>query len=443
MAINHDKLTQWGAILAKLDNSRPIKPGGRLVDGTRNALRAYAGAIGSQNTDALSDTDLIGVYLVGRKDPIAAERMLATVEARMGRAKAGFDPFAPDPMPLPVPGAGDPLPPLPAPSGSVDLDTVRVMIKTEVRTGVLAPLQSAMETLDTDLRARLGETETEVSRMVMALTANMESLALKACGEALKAMTPMRLEIERKDAPPLPLGLVHFKTPQIISMLATGVNVYLHGPAGSGKTTVGRKVAEAFGVKFYFAAKVESEYQLLGFTDAKGDAVRTQFREAYEHGGVFLFDEMDASSASAVVALNAALANGECPFPDGIVKRHAQFICLGAGNTKLSGASRQYAGRNQLDGSSVDRFAFVEFGYDDQLESALATNPAWCKYVQTVRGEVAKRGLAHLVTPRATYDGCKLLDAGLDWETVASACVYKGLDTDTRDQIERAVTVGA
>jgi hypothetical protein len=258
--------------------------------------------------------------------------------------------------------------------------------------------------------------------------------------EAVRANTPMHLTMTpAPDAPKQDLGLVHYKTPQILQTLQAGVNVYLHGPSGSGKTTAAQTCASAIGVAFYFAAKIESEYLLLGFKDARGDTVRTQFREAYEHGGVFLFDEIDASSPAAVVAMNAALANGICPFPDGTVTRHKDFYCIAAGNTKLTGANRQYSGRAQLDATSVDRFAFIEFGYDEQLERALATVPQWALHVQELRKIVKERALNHLITPRATLDGCRLLQAGFSWGDVENMVCFKGLEADTVKSIKQGL----
>lgn len=402
--------------------------------GTRDALENLAMHCGLSRDMAAkaNDNDLISIYLVAAKDPLGGPRVAQRIRMRLDDTLLG----GPDPSPKNTPPPKAPVAPPVAPSAP-SLDAVREMVIDEVKAGALDPLQSMIILLDKSLRA-------DFAGMLSAhrdtLLEDMRDGMQEAAAEALRNLTPTQLVVTTPNSPePVSLGLVHRKTPQIISALTAGVNVYLHGPAGSGKTTVARKCAEAFKQEFYFAAKVESEYQLMGFKDAKGDTVHTPFRDAYEKGGLFLFDEMDASSPSAVVALNAALANGVCPFPDGIVHRHPEFRCIGAGNTKLTGANRQYAGRNQLDAASIDRFAFIEFGYDDDLERALATDAAWCKYVQSVRKAVAARGLTHLVTPRATYDGCKLLASGFDRDTVADMVVYKGLDADTRRQIEQAL----
>ena len=438
LAMNpNPNLSEIRAIAREIERSAPkLSTGHTLTPYQRVECERLASLAGLPNPSRANDADLISVYLVARRDGVAALRVAERIALRL-------DPtFFP---PAPTPPHAEPYPPVtrePAGKGSsVSLDTVRDMIRQEVQSGALEPLQRALDTLAAEHAADMARVSAEAA--VTALEHMREAVTAEAhaaAAAALQAMQPVRLDVYQPGAmEPHALGLVHRKTPQIINALSAGVNVYLHGPAGSGKTTVARKAAEAFGLEFRFAAKVESEYQLIGFKDAKGETVRTQFREAYEHGGVFLFDEMDASSPSAVVALNAALANGVCPFPDGTIKRHDQFYCIGAGNTKLTGANRQYAGRNQLDAASIDRFAFIEFPYDDELELALASDAAWCKYVQNVRRAIAERGLNHLVTPRATYDGCKLLASGMDWETVASMVIYKGLEPDTVRQIEAAL----
>lgn len=405
-------------------------PGQKLRFAQRESLEGLAQLCGLSEAlaEKANDVDLIGIWQVAEKDGAGAIRTAERVRLRLDDVLFAGTPPVTEPRldhVTPTPRPQEPAGP--------SLDVIKALVVKTVKEGALDPLQAALSTMHDELSASIDTLEARAM-------AEYEARVGDAVAKALREQTPTRLDVTTPANPePKSLGLVHKKTPMIINALAAGVNVYLHGPAGSGKTTAAQKCADAFNTQFYFAAKVESEYQLMGFKDAKGDTVHTPFRDAYENGGLFLFDEMDASSPSAVVALNAALANGVCPFPDKIITRHKDFKVIGAGNTKLTGATRAYAGRNQLDAASIDRFAFIEFGYDDDLERALATDQSWCRYVQRVRAVVAERGLNHLVTPRATYDGCKLLATGFDKDTVAGMVVYKGLDADTRTQIERAM----
>lgn len=237
------------------------------------------------------------------------------------------------------------------------------------------------------------------------------------------------------------IGVVHAQTPKVIEALDCGLNVYLWGPAGSGKTTMGKQAAEALGVPFYFTGKLSDEFGLIGFTLPNGETYRTPFREAYEKGGLFLFDEYDGSNPNAVVAMNAALANKVCAFPDGVVPMHADFKCIAAGNTAMTGGDGVYTGRQVQDGAAVDRFVFIKFDYDLALERAICPNADWVAYVQAVREAVKERALDHLVTPRASLDGAALLAKGWSWDDAANACIWKGLDADTVDAIKARVAI--
>jgi hypothetical protein len=321
-------------------------------------------------------------------------------------------------------------------------ETIRNIAENALTTALAPSLDAFSDAIRADMDSRLERSEKRVDDTlafaVNSLRDTVRQEAATAVQSALKAMTPTILVVKTPNEPTgVNLGLVHRQTAEVIEVLSE-CNVYLYGPAGSGKTTMGKQCAEAFGLKFYFTGKVDSEYSLLGFTTGPV-LVRTPFREAFEHGGLFLFDEMDRSDPTAVVAMNAALANGVCAFPDGIIQRHENFKAIGAGNTVMGGADPLYQAAMQQDASSIDRFAFIEFDYDEELERALSTDARWVAYVQAVRHAVKDRGLSHLVTPRATIEGCKLLAKGLTWDRVASLWVYKGLDKATRAQLETAV----
>lgn len=117
---------------------------------------------------------------------------------------------------------------------------------------------------------------------------------------------------------------------EVLTAVGAGLNVLLVGPAGCGKTHMAEQVAKALDLQFRFTGAVASEYKLLGFTDAQGRVVSTEYRRAYETGGVFLWDEMDASSPAALLAFNAGLANGWQDFPDKVIPCHANFRAIAA-----------------------------------------------------------------------------------------------------------------
>ena len=227
------------------------------------------------------------------------------------------------------------------------------------------------------------------------------------------------------------IDMAHPALAEVLTWVQAGSHPLLVGPAGSGKTTIGMHVAKALGRTFYFTGAVDNVFKLNGFIDAGGTYQRTSFRDAYENGGVFLFDEIDASHPQAIVAFNAALANGHHDFQDGSVERHPDFVCLAAANTYGRGADRVYAGRNQLDGASLDRFVSVPVDYDTGLEFKLGEdNPGWVEYVHNVRRAVEKTATKHVVGTRAIINGCKGLAAGLSRDRVEDATIWKGLSPD-------------
>lgn len=254
-------------------------------------------------------------------------------------------------------------------------------------------------------------------------------------------------------------AIMHHKFPLLAAAVAARVNVLLVGPAGSGKTTAVEKVAQALGLQFYATGAVSSEYKLTGFVDAQGRIVSTAFRKAFEHGGLFLFGETDASMPGALLAFNTALANNWMDFPDGVIQKHPDFRVVADANTFGTGADRQYVGRNKLDAASLDRYAVLEWGYDEALEASLVGAQApkgapvpqsikplsegeaqaqainWLGRVQKVRRAVDELKVLHVVSPRATINGSRLLAAGWSWADTEEAVIWKGLDKDTKAKI--------
>ena len=196
------------------------------------------------------------------------------------------------------------------------------------------------------------------------------------------------IEVKQPDnLPNKVVGVCHYLTEQIAQVCNVGVHQMLVGPAGGGKTTCCEKVAEILNLKFYpmSVGPQTTKSDLLGFIDAAGNYHTTPLREAFENGGLLLLDEVDAANAGVLTIINALLANGYCSFPDGVKARNENFRCICACNTYGRGADRQYVGRNQLDAATLDRFAVVDFDYDDNLERMIAGNDACVDKVQKYR----------------------------------------------------------
>lgn len=220
-------------------------------------------------------------------------------------------------------------------------------------------------------------------------------------------------------------------------------HAWLAGPSGSGKTFLGRQVAKHSGLAFYMTGAVQSKYDLVGFKSPTGDesTLRTPLRMAYELGGVFAWDEIDASDPKALCAFNALLDGGDTfAFPDGMVKRHTDFVCIASANTWGNGATADYVGRNKIDQATLKRFVRISVDYDEALERDMvgADGGDWVGFVQSVRKAVRKEGLKILVTPRDSLQGAALLRAGMSRDKVESATVFAGLDSDTVSRLRRA-----
>lgn len=251
----------------------------------------------------------------------------------------------------------------------------------------------------------------------------------------------LRIRLSKPDGSLVETGLQHNQFETLLGICRSGLNAYLVGPAGSGKTTAAEQVAKALGLPFFFTGAITSEFKLTGFIDANGRVICPAFRKAYEYGGVFLFDEIDASMPQAVLAFNAAIANNMMDFPDKTVPKHKDFYCVAAANTYGQGADRVYVGRNQMDGATIDRFAFVDWGYDEALEKVLAGEDQsdWVAYVQKVRRAVSEHKIRHVVSPRASINGGKLLRNGMKRAQVEAITLWKGLDAETVKKIRQAV----
>ena len=259
------------------------------------------------------------------------------------------------------------------------------------------------------------------------------------------AKKTQKLEVKVGDKTVVVEGLKHKQLEQLITYAAMRLNPLLVGMAGTGKTHAGSQCAEALGLDFYSMSvgAQTSKSDIIGYMSAGGEYVTTHFRKAYEGGGVFLMDEVDAGNANVLIQINAALSNGLCAFPDKMVKRHEDFVFIASANTYGNGANRQYVGRNQLDAATLDRFAVIDWLIDDDLEESLAVGlngKAWYMAVRAARDYVAEKSIRALVSPRATQKGSLLLDAGQALDEVIDATLLASVPDDKRTDVRQVAT---
>lgn len=253
---------------------------------------------------------------------------------------------------------------------------------------------------------------------------------------------PTIIELKR---PLLPLvnldGVHHFRFPSLlkkcIAELRSGshLNVWVYGPKGSGKTTAAENICKVlYGdmSRHYYNGSLASSFEVRGFNGANGQYVTTAFRQAWENGGVYLFDEIDGSMPDALLALNGALANGIASFPDKMVPRHKECIIIAGANTTGLGGTVEYVGRFKQDAALTDRFVYHDWPHDNALEDALCANKDWLAIVRSVREKCqAVKYKGQVPSMRASIYGESLLAAGLDTEEVIDSVIRKGVDDNT------------
>ena len=277
---------------------------------------------------------------------------------------------------------------------------------------------------------------------IAALTAEVE--ALKETVAALKDEKPCRaIEVKVGEKTNRVDGVLNPVFDDVVALIAARKNVYLFGPAGSGKNVLCEQVAEALGLKFYYQNTLLTKFDLSGFKNAVGDFEKTEFFEAFTNGGLFMLDEVDNSSAEALVALNAALANGYYSFPGiGRVDCHPDFRCIAAGNTIGTGADAAYCGRYKMDASSRDRFQFIEVDYCREIEESIcAGHDDILQFVCDLRKAVQKVGAEMILGYRCMVS---LVQFGEKFgeEKSIKYFITKGLekvDRDTIREIQRAL----
>lgn len=247
----------------------------------------------------------------------------------------------------------------------------------------------------------------------------------------------------------------HLYQPLLRAALMANVPAWLYGEAGSGKSTAAARSAGGLDLPFRSISlgPSSSKSDLMGYRDGHGEYQSTSFREVYEQGGVFLFDEIDNAHPSILTLLNSAIANGHGEFPDSRVTRHETARFVAAANTIGKGATAEYVGRAPIDAATLDRFAFIPMDIDPDLEDALVLGTLierepldvgaggvpdereWLAEVRAHREAAQELGIRTIISPRAALYGVALSNQGVGLHWLREMLLYKGMRETDKEKL--------
>ena len=331
-----------------------------------------------------------------------------------------------------------------------------VMPRFEERVGtqVAKNLEAVSRKIESDAAAKIAEAGAQIDSKVAekieeagrVVTDTITAATVQARAELDKVLESLRKNQEvvhkiiRPDGSEHRFGegeVFHEAFAEVLELATLGMNVFLVGPTGCGKTHLAQQIAQALGLRFGIisgtAGTTEAEFTGTSYPNiSTGESVfiTTDFVECFENGGVFLLDEADALDPNCFLKINAALANGVLPLPKRhskpVARKHDSFVCIVAANTFGHGATREYCGRNKLDDATVDRFraGTVEMGYDAGVETRYACpdHDVYTKF-KSWRDNIESNKFRRVLSTRVMRDFYKLHRAGWDMERIADKLV--------------------
>lgn len=248
--------------------------------------------------------------------------------------------------------------------------------------------------------------------------------------EQKSKIIPQAIEIKILDKQ-IKLEGKHKNYPKLLNYLVNKKDTFVHGPAGSGKNTAVFQASQDIGTDFHCLqlSQLSLKSELTGYRNIMNDNfLPTTFVKAYENGGIFLADEFDNWAPTVVTSVNMAIANGFYEFSHKTIQRHKDFVFVALGNTIGLGAENHYVTSRAISGASRDRFRFLNWPIDENLEFLMVPKKYefWVKFVQVCRKEAELNGNVILITPRATIQGAEDLELGFSRAEVIENVLLRG-----------------
>ena len=220
-------------------------------------------------------------------------------------------------------------------------------------------------------------------------------------------------------------------------------NVYLHGPAGTGKSYMIKRIADAIDAGYWETGIVNMKEELLGFTDAGGRYIEPECVKILKNGKagkkitIMLFDEFDGMPNSVTLTWNNIFASRRFTTPQGTFNVHPSVRFVATGNTTMDGSDEFYD-RETVDKSVKTRWLFKAIDYDKKIEKKLADADI-VEFLQGLRRAKNNCGLDLFVTYRefTALQWAKgiIADGIMDAEQALDTCVFKGLTDDDKDTL--------
>ena len=278
----------------------------------------------------------------------------------------------------------------------------------------------------------------EAAAKIDDLTAQVEELKNKPTGTG----TTINITIGDKKHTHQTERVLHPEFEWVMFLLANRRHVYLHGPAGSGKTEMAIECAKSLGLDFEYQNQVILRPDVQGFVDANGTYHDTPITRAASKGKLLICDEVDGWSPNALLCLNGLLSQGFIDIPNyGRINAHPDFYVVACGNTNGLGATALFNSRNKLCESDRDRFKLVEINYDPAVEkSIVGAHTDILDFINDLRDICRETKITLTLGYRCIKDLTDFYDYP-HTEKVVESCIFKGLKRDSVREIVSRMTV--
>lgn len=248
-------------------------------------------------------------------------------------------------------------------------------------------------------------------------------------------------------------------TQAALCAMGRGRNIWLYGPAGTGKSSFAEQLAARTGRPFALIPCDDTTEapELVGMTVPHQGSVRWQdgvltAAMRVPHN-IILIDEPTVARAGAVMVLQSVLASGVLSIKEtGEVVRAAEgvrFVVADNTNGTGGGTSEGYEGTRRMNRATLDRFASflrVDYMAPEAEALALVAHTSCTRQLADVLVECAgltrKARVTHAIGLRRLIAWAEALTDGLDMRTAFEVAILNSCARDDREPTEQCCALG-